>query len=387
VAHDVVPELLARRQPYVASTLAGHRAAGRALVLATTTPLDLIEPFARAAGFDHVIATRLAERDGVYTGQLDGPFVWSTGKLAAVRQWAQAAGVALGESWAYSDSFFDAPLLGAVGHPVAVNPDPRLAVLATARRWPIRHLDLPAGVPKLFGIEPQRALLAATRLPLFPYARFHINGLEHLPASGPVIVCANHRSYFDVAALAVTMGRTKRTVRFMGKKELFDAPLIGPVATAMGGIRVDRGTGAAAPLTAALGALLAGELVAVMPQGTIPRGRDFFEPKLKGRLGVARLVEMARVAEIDVTVIPIGLWGTEHVWPRSDRLPRLWNVLDPPTVQVTVGEPVRFNGRKMSLDTQRLMDAIAALLPHESTQRHEPSDAELARTFPGGRIS
>ena len=71
-----------------------------------------------------------------YDGSLDGPFVWSAGKLEAVRTWADAHAVDLRESWFYSDSVYDTPLLSAVGHPVVVNPDPRMVFMAAARRWP-----------------------------------------------------------------------------------------------------------------------------------------------------------------------------------------------------------------------------------------------------------
>ena len=103
-----------------------HRAAGRPVVLATTTPYDLVKPLADLLGLDDVIATRYGvSADGTYDGTLDGPFVWSAGKLAAVRQWADEHGVDLAASYAYSDSVYDAPLLAAVGHPFVVNPDPR----------------------------------------------------------------------------------------------------------------------------------------------------------------------------------------------------------------------------------------------------------------------
>ena len=85
-------------------------------------------------------------------------------------------------------------------------------------------------------------------------------------------------------------------MRFLGKKEVFDAPIVGDLATAMGGIRVDRGTGSDEPLQAAADALAAGELVAIMPQGTIPRGPAFFDPELKGRWGAARLAARLRRA-------------------------------------------------------------------------------------------
>ena len=168
-----------------------------------------------------------------------------------------------------------------------------------------------------------------------PYARFDITGVENIPAAGPAILVGNHRSYFDSAAMSMAIARSGRTVRFLGKKEVFDVPVIGQIATAMGGIRVDRGTGSDEPLQAAADALTGGEVVAIMPQGTIPRGPAFFEPELKGRWGAARLAAMTRAP-----VIPIGLWGTERVWPRSSRLPNVLNVADPPQVRVRVGAPV-----------------------------------------------
>ncbi|MEY2471690.1 MAG: hypothetical protein QOK28_1019, partial [Actinomycetota bacterium] len=116
--------------PYARPIIDEHRAAGRPLVLATTTPYELIRPLAERLGFDDVVATRYAHADGVLTGALEGGFVWSQGKLAAVRTWAEEHGVDLADSYAYSDSIYDAPLLSAVGHPHAVNPDPRLTVFA-----------------------------------------------------------------------------------------------------------------------------------------------------------------------------------------------------------------------------------------------------------------
>jgi putative phosphoserine phosphatase / 1-acylglycerol-3-phosphate O-acyltransferase len=117
-------------QPFARPLFDEHRAAGRPLVLATTTPYDLVKPLADALGFDDVVATRYGERDGAYDGTIDGEFVWGPGKLKAVEAWAGEHDVDLAASFAYSDSFYDLPLLSAVGHPVVVNPDPRM------RSWP-----------------------------------------------------------------------------------------------------------------------------------------------------------------------------------------------------------------------------------------------------------
>jgi putative phosphoserine phosphatase/1-acylglycerol-3-phosphate O-acyltransferase len=190
-------------------------------------------------------------------------------------------------------------------------------------------------------------------------------------------VVANHRSYFDIAAMAVTVGHAGRPIRFLGKAEVFDAPVIGQLASALGGIRVQRGTGSHEPLRAAADALEGGQLVALMPQGTIPRGETFFDPVLKGKRGAARLAAMTRAP-----VIPIGQWGTEKVWPRSSRVPNVTNVLHPPQVRVRVGEAVALEYADAHADTDRIMAAIMDLLPPESRERHEPSPEELARTLP-----
>jgi putative phosphoserine phosphatase/1-acylglycerol-3-phosphate O-acyltransferase len=371
-------------QPFARALIEEHKRAGRPVVMATTTPVDLIGPLADRLGFDDVVATRYgADGDERYDGTFDGHFVWGAGKLAAVRDWAGVHGIDVGESWAYSDSFYDAPLLGAVGHPVAVNPDLRLQAMATLRRWPIVHLDVPAGVAKLpiVGLEAQKLLMLTVRPELFPYLRLSHEGVEHLPEAGPAIIAANHRSYFDPLALGFVLAKRGRPVRFLAKQELFDAPVVGPTVRALGAIPVDRASGTDEPLEAAAAALGAGELVAILPQGTIPRGPEFFDPELRGRRGVARLAAMT-----DAPVIPMGVWGTERVWPRSERLPRFWNVLDPARIEVRVGPPVPLKGDSPEADTRRVMDAIADLLPPEARERRTPTEDELALTYPpGGR--
>jgi len=382
-AEEAAAVLVGMIQPFAAPLFAEHRAGGRRLVLATTTPYDLVKPLADALGFDDVVATRYGVDDGgSYTGTLDGNFVWAAGKLAAVRQWAQDHEVDLSDSWFYSDSVYDTPLLSAVGHPVVVNPDPRMVFLAMARRWPIIHLDVPPGVPKLpiIGLEPQQLALAFARPELIPFAKFDVAGTENIPSTGAAILCGNHRSYFDPCAVGIALAKTGRTVRFLGKKEVFDAPIVGSLARAFGGIRVDRGTGSAEPLKEAAVALEAGQVVAITPQGTIPRGRDFFDPVLKGRWGAARLAQLT-----NAPVIPLGLWGTEKVWPRSSRLPDVTAVLHPPTVTVRVGPPVDLKHRSLQRDTDRIMEAIVELLPPEAREPHEPTPEELARTYPPGR--
>ncbi len=229
------------------------------------------------------------------------------------------------------------------------------------------------------GLELQRLAMQFTRPSLVPYARFEFEGVENVPIAGSAILVANHRSYFDSMAISMLIAKTGRTVRFLGKKEVFDAPLVGQLAAAMGGIRVDRGTGSDEPLKAAADALLGGEMVTLMPQGTIPRGPAFFDPELKGRWGAARLAQLS-----GAPVIPVGLWGTEKVWPRSSRLPNVLNLTDPPVVRISVGEPVELKHRSLDADTKRIMTAIRRQLPPEAVRRPHADGGGTAPDVPAG---
>ncbi len=372
--------LVGKVQPFVRPVIEAHRAAGDLLVLATTSPHDLVAPFAQRLGFDHVVATKYRDIDGRYTGEIDGEFVWGPGKLRAVAAWAEAENVDLDLSTAYSDSVFDVPLLAAVGQPVAVNPDLRLRGLAAVLGWEQRWFDAPKGVPRFGGIQPYDVLRTIIRPEFFLGVRFEISGTENIPSEGPAIIVANHRSYFDPLTVSFAVAKAGRNARFLSKKEVLDAPVVGAAAKAMGAIRVDRGSGSDGPLIAAAAALDGGEVVVFFPQGTIPRGRDFFETELNGRPGAARLAAMRP----DVPVIPLGLWGTEAVWPRASKMPNLTRLADRPSVQAVVGAPVGLRYDDVTADTDLMMRAVQALLPPEANEVREPTDSEIANATPSG---
>lgn len=374
-------------EPFGHLLIEEHQAAGRPAVLATTTPEHLVRPLAERLGLDDVIATRYEiDASGRFTGALDGHFVWSLGKLAAVREWAEDHDVDLADSFAYSDSIYDSPMLQAVGNPGAVNPDPRLLALATLSRWPVIHFDAAPGVVKipLLNLEVQRAAMLLGRPETYPYVRWRVEGAEHVPAQGGAILVGNHRSYFDVAAMLTAMSRVGRMARFLGKKELFDVPVLGSALRAMGGISVDRqheDPDSPDPLAQAAYAVRGGEVVGLMPQGTIPRGIRFFDPDLEGKPGAARLAKLTRAP-----VIPFAITGTEVVWPRSAKGPNITTVLNPPTVTIRFGPPVDLKYRSERKDTERILGAVSALLPDDVRHPPRPTLEELARTYPDGRV-
>lgn len=376
-AGRMAAEVLARDVlPFARAEIERHRRDDTLLVLATTSTSDLVEGLAEELGFDAVVATRYRSVHGYYDGSVDGTFVWGDEKARAVAHWARMNDVDLERSWAYSDSIYDVPMLELVGNPVAVNPDARLRLAAVGRRWPIESFAAGASTPQLAGIELQQALLPLVPPIVAACSDFDLGNTELVP-DGAAILAANHRSYFDPFVLAAILARLGRPARFMAKQELFDLPLAGRLLDALGVIPVDRGSGSGAPLRQAARALDAGELVVILPQGTIPRAEAFFDPILTGRPGIARLA-----ATTGAPVVPIGLWGTEKVWPRNASLPSV----DPtsrPKVSASIGEPLLFLDHKRArANTTVIMDAISQQLPDVARKPYSPTADELAATIP-----
>jgi len=134
---DIVPKLMAMVRPEAMRLLEQHRHAGRATYIISASPIELVEPLAKALGMTAGIGTRSAIIDGVYTGELAGPFCYGAGKVEAIAELARWEGFDLDQCWAYSDSASDLPMMEAVGHPVAVNPDAKLERVAGQRGWPV----------------------------------------------------------------------------------------------------------------------------------------------------------------------------------------------------------------------------------------------------------
>jgi HAD superfamily hydrolase (TIGR01490 family) len=133
----VLPTLLGKIRPEARRLVDIHRHAGRATYIVSAAPHEIVEPLAISLGMTHGIGTRGKVMDGVYTGELDGPFTYGQGKVDAIEEIARFEGYDLRLCYAYSDSSSDLPMLSAVGHPVAVNPDSKLERHAREHGWPI----------------------------------------------------------------------------------------------------------------------------------------------------------------------------------------------------------------------------------------------------------
>ena len=158
-----------------------------------------------------------------------------------------------------------------------------------------------------------RTLELGLRPPFQLWFNWRMDGLEKIPASGPLIVAGNHLSYLDPFAHAYFVIRAGRRPRFLAKQELFDVPLVGTALRGAGQIPVRRGTGDQSPLEDARRALDSGEVVVIYPEGTTVTSAPDHSPG-RGRTGIVRLARMT-----GVPVLPVATWGGQYVWRKSGR--------------------------------------------------------------------
>ena len=350
--------------------------------MATTSPAPLVTAVRRAArAWTPSSPPDGRPTDGEYTGELDGADRLGSRQARGRAGVGRRRQVDLRSSYAYSDSYYDAPLLDAVGNPVAVNPDVRLAALARLRGWPIRHLDLPEGVPKIAGrelqdVDPLPAATGAAGRTSASTSR----ASRRSPRRARSIVVFNHRSYFDGTVVGAVLGHDRPVVplprqegglRRPGHRRLRPdgrrhpgQPVVGLRRAAGGGDQGARGRrghhhGAGGHDPARAGVLRH------RAEGPLGRG-----PPRRGDQGAG---------------IPVGLWGTEKVWPRSSRLPG-WRVDEPPEIRVRVGDAgaaaLPQPRRRHQADHGRARGPAAADEARVSRTRRRPRSC--AATYPPG---
>src|SRR6478752_4031288 len=133
---EVLAAILPRIYPQMLAEVHAHQDAGRATFIVSAAGNGVVEPLARVLGMNGGIGTRYeVDGEGAFTGRFDGPFVYGAGKVVAMEAFAAGHDIDLAQSYAYSDSLSDLPMLEAVGHAVVVNPDPALAAIAKREGW------------------------------------------------------------------------------------------------------------------------------------------------------------------------------------------------------------------------------------------------------------
>ena len=194
--------------------------------------------------------------------------------------------------------------------------------------------------------------------PIAVWFRWRFEGLEQVPREGPVLVAANHISHFDPLAHGYFIEKAGRRPRFLAKSELYRSRLVGTVLRGARQIPVRRGSGDQAPVQAALAALEAGRLVMVYPESTVTRNVDF--SPMQGKTGIARLSLAARVP-----VLPLAVWGSQHVWQRGSRSLRFGR-----PIWVKAGTPMDLSAYEEGADdsavlrevTRKVMDELSVLV-------------------------
>jgi len=191
-----------------------------------------------------------------------------------------------------------------------------------------------------------------------------VDGLEHIPRTGPVILAANHISNLDpvVAGAWITLALHRRRIHWLGKRELFDWPLFGIVAASGGVHPVDRGNADVEAFRLATRILESGFVLFAFPEGTRSPSGELQEAKD----GIAMLA-----LRTGSQVVPIGINGSDATWPKGMKLPRPFPRR---TITVRIGEPFRVQDvipadaerkAQKSLATRAIMGRIAELLePH-----------------------
>jgi 1-acyl-sn-glycerol-3-phosphate acyltransferase len=190
--------------------------------------------------------------------------------------------------------------------------------------------------------------------------KFTMTGTEHIPRSGGALLAVNHISYVDFVLGGFAAQPSKRLVRFMAKRELFDHRFAGPLMRSLHHINVDRADGLAS-YEEGLRYLRMGEVVGIFPEATISRSFEIKELKT----GATRLA-----AEAGVPLIPVILWGTQRMLTKDH--PKDFS--RGKTIAITVGEPLHPEGTSPVADTAELRRSMSELL--DATIRAYPADEQ-----------
>jgi putative phosphoserine phosphatase/1-acylglycerol-3-phosphate O-acyltransferase len=312
-----------------------------------------IEPLARELGIPHVLCTRLEVENGRLTGRHVWPTCYGGGKALAARALAREHGIDLAQSYFYTDSHEDLPLLEIVGRPRPTNPSGHLTEIAAKRGWPVKRfqsrgtpgvleilrtsLAVGSVVPSLLLGVPAFVLGGSWRrvvnVTITTWGELgtalagidlRVSGEEHLWSHRPAVFIFNHQSGIDVLLLCRLL---RRDIIGIAKQEVRRNPIFGPVFALAGAVFVDRFNHhkAVAALAPAVAALRQGLPVVLAPEGTrsvTPRPGRF-------KKGAFHLAMTA-----GVPIVPIVFRNA------LDALPKHGLVVRATTVEVVVHPPI-----------------------------------------------
>jgi putative phosphoserine phosphatase/1-acylglycerol-3-phosphate O-acyltransferase len=358
--------------PESRALVSAHQAMGHTVSIVSSATRYQAAPLARDMGIRHLLCTRLAVERGIFTGEVVRPTCWGEGKVLAARELAARHDLDLEQSYFYTDSHEDLPLLEAVGRPRPLNPSRRLAQIAKERRWPVRRftsrgrhgtgdlvrtgLVYASLVPSLWaGLA--AGLVNRSRREAINVAGslwgdlatslagidLRVEGEQHLWSQRPAVFIFNHQSGLDAVLM---MKLVRRDLTGVGKRELRRNPIFGPLFGAAGIVFVDRSDTKRAieALRPAVDALREGRSLVIAPEGTrspTPRPGRF----KKGAFHMAM--------QAGVPIVPVVFRNV------LDALPRDAFVVRPATIEAVVLPPVDTSSWRAA-DLDREIEAIRA---------------------------
>ncbi|MEZ5920550.1 MAG: HAD-IB family hydrolase [Parvularculaceae bacterium] len=340
--------------PESRAIVSAHMKKGHTVAIISSATKYQIQPVAEDLGIEHVLCTELEVENGVFTGGVVRPTCFGEGKRLAAEKLASAEGVNLFETYFYTDSDDDLELLEAIGHPRILNANRRLQAIADERAWPSYRFTS-RGRPELtdivrtsmaYGAMPAAFMAAAPVWALSGKKRemlntamgmwadyasavtglnIHVEGEEHLWSQRPAVFVFNHQSSVDMLIVTKLI---RRDVTGVGKKEIANFPVIGPLMKFADVVLIDRKDSKKAieAMKPVVDAIRNDRLsVAISPEGTRSVSTHL-GPFKKGAFHIAM--------QAGVPVVPIVIHNA------LDSLPRGRNIARPADISVTVLPPV-----------------------------------------------
>jgi len=340
--------------PEARQLIEAHQSKGHSIAIVSSATPYQVRPAAKDLGIDHVYTTNLEVVDGQFTGAVERPTCFGEGKVLAAEEFTEAHNGSLDNCFFYSDSTDDIELLEAVGRPVVLNGSRQLRAIARERDWTTAQFTSrgnPSGGQVIRSLAATGSIVGSAMMALPLYAlsgsrRDSINfsialfadtasaligldldvkGREHLWNRRPAIFMFNHQSNADMLIMASLV---RRDIVGVGKRELKNLPLIGPLMGASGVVFIDRSDRKAAietmkPLVSAM--KNERKSLVIAPEGTRAPTRKLGAFK-KGGFHVA--------IQSGVPIVPVVIHNSGDISPKGDKIFRSG------TVKVDVLPPI-----------------------------------------------